>query len=53
VARDAAALAQAVAEMVEQPRRSDGREKAGELCSHRIARELARLYGEIAARPAI
>jgi teichuronic acid biosynthesis glycosyltransferase TuaC len=44
VARDPAALARAVAELVEAPRRSDGRRKAGEFCSHRIARELARLY---------
>ncbi len=47
VARDASALARAVAELVETPRRSDGRRKTAEFCSRRIARELARIYREI------
>jgi teichuronic acid biosynthesis glycosyltransferase TuaC len=47
VERDVSMLAEAVAEMVESPRRSDGRRKAGEFCSRKIAGELARLYGEV------
>jgi teichuronic acid biosynthesis glycosyltransferase TuaC len=47
VARDPAALARAVVDLVETPRRSDGRRKAAEFCSHRIAGELARLYRTI------
>jgi teichuronic acid biosynthesis glycosyltransferase TuaC len=47
VARERAALAQAVTEMVETPRRSDGRRKTGEFCSRRIARAVAMMYREI------
>jgi glycosyltransferase involved in cell wall biosynthesis len=47
VARDASALARALAEILEAPRRSDGRRKTAEFCSRRIARELVRLYAEI------
>jgi len=36
VARDPSALAQAVAELLDAPRRSDGRRKAGDFCSRRI-----------------
>lgn len=48
--RDPRALGRALAEVVTPPRRSDGRRRVPEFSSQRIARELARLYRDI-ARP--
>ena len=48
--RDAQALGRALAEVVTPPRRSDGRRRVPEFSSQRIARELGRLYRDI-ARP--
>ena len=45
--RDPRALGRALAEVLNPPRRSDGRRKAEEFSSTRIARELARLYREV------
>jgi glycosyltransferase involved in cell wall biosynthesis len=45
--RDPQELGRALAEVLNPPRRSDGRKKAEEFSSTRIARELGRLYGEV------
>jgi glycosyltransferase involved in cell wall biosynthesis len=47
VARDAEKLGAALAEMVETPRRSDGRRKIGEFCADRIAGRLLEIYREL------
>jgi len=47
--RDPHALGRALAEVLSPPRRSDGRRRAEEFSSARIARELGRLYHEVAA----
>ena len=46
--RDPQALGCALAEVLNPPRRSDGRASVGEFSSTRVARELGRLYREIA-----
>ena len=46
--RDPRALGRALAEVVTPPRRSDGRRRVPEFSSQRIARELGRLYRDIA-----
>ena len=51
IQRDAQMLGKALSDMVTPPRRSDGRSKVSEFSSQRIARELGRLYRDI-ARPA-
>jgi teichuronic acid biosynthesis glycosyltransferase TuaC len=45
--RDAHALGRALAKVLNPPRRSDGRKRAEEFSSVRIARELGRLYREV------
>ena len=45
--RDPRALGRALAEVLNPPRRSDGRKRAEEFSSTRIARELGRLYHEV------
>jgi len=45
--RDPRALGRALAEVLNPPRRSDGRRRAHEFSSQRIARELGRLYREV------
>ena len=45
--RDPHALGRALAEVLNPPRRSDGRKRAEEFSSTRIARELGRLYQEV------
>ena len=45
--REPQALGRALAEVLNPPRRSDGRRKAEEFSSARIARELGRLYHEV------
>jgi len=45
--REPRALGQALADILSPPRRSDGRRKAEEFSSARIARELGRLYREL------
>jgi glycosyltransferase involved in cell wall biosynthesis len=45
--RDPRALGRALAEVLNPPRRSDGRRRAGEFSSARIAQELGRLYQEV------
>jgi glycosyltransferase involved in cell wall biosynthesis len=45
--RDPRALGRALAEVLNPPRRSDGRRKAHEFSSGSIARELGRLYHEV------
>ncbi len=45
--RDPHALGRALAEVLSPPRRSDGRKRAPEFSSTRIARELGRLYHEV------
>lgn len=50
--RDPRALGRALAEVVTPPRRSDGRRRVPEFSSQRIARELGRLYRDIAGRSA-
>ena len=47
VERDPYALGRALAEVLSPPRRSDGRRKAQEFSSTRIARELGRMYAEV------
>ena len=47
--RDPQALGRALAEVLNPPRRSDGRASVGEFSAARIARELGRLYREVAA----
>ncbi len=47
VQRDPHVLGRALAEVLNPPRRSDGRRKAEEFSSTRIARELGRLYHEV------
>jgi glycosyltransferase involved in cell wall biosynthesis len=47
VRRDPRALGRALAEVLNPPRRSDGRRRAEEFSSTRIARELGRLYREV------
>ena len=50
--RDAQSLGRALADVVTPPRRSDGRRRVPEFSSKRIARELGRLYRDI-ARPSV
>jgi teichuronic acid biosynthesis glycosyltransferase TuaC len=50
--RDAQSLGRALADVVTPPRRSDGRRRVAEFSSQRIARELGRLYRDI-ARPSV
>jgi glycosyltransferase involved in cell wall biosynthesis len=45
---DAADLGRALARLVDPPRRSNGREKVPEFCSRRVARELRKIYQELA-----
>jgi teichuronic acid biosynthesis glycosyltransferase TuaC len=45
--RDPQALGRALVEVLNPPRRSDGRRKAAEFSSTRIARELGQLYHEL------
>jgi glycosyltransferase involved in cell wall biosynthesis len=45
--REPLALGRALAEILNPPRRSDGRRRADEFSSQRIARELGRLYREV------
>ena len=52
VERDPRALGQALAEILNPPRRSDGRRRAEEFSSERLAAELLRLYGEVAVERA-
>jgi len=47
VERDPHALGRALADVLNPPRRSDGRRKAEEFSSTRIARELGRVYAEV------
>lgn len=47
VRRDPHALGRALTEVLNPPRRSDGRRKASEFSSRRIAQELVRLYREV------
>lgn len=50
--RDTQSLGRALADVVTPPRRSDGRRRVAEFSSQRIARELGRLYRDI-ARPSV
>jgi teichuronic acid biosynthesis glycosyltransferase TuaC len=47
---DAAILGQALARMVDPPRRSNGREKVPEFCVRRVAGELKDIYRELARK---
>ena len=51
VAREAAAIAAALARVLREPRRSNGRRKVREFSAQRIAAELRRIYLELAAEP--
>lgn len=46
--RDPRTLAEALYELLDAPRASDGRKRMNEFCSTRIARELLRIYASIA-----
>lgn len=51
VPREAAAIAVELARVLQEPRRSNGRGKAREFSAERIARELCRIYCELAVGP--
>jgi len=51
VERDPQALGRALTEVLNPPRRSDGRRKKEEFSSVRIARDLGQLYREVLQEP--